>query len=102
MAKIINMVAHAAESCVALSVSYGGKETLTFSRPANGAALVHHVYDVCAANGTTAQVVVVRGVHVTTIDMEGTWIAARDRLRARSHYRCRNVDRAYRRYRNGQ
>lgn len=101
MARIINMVAHAAESCVALSVSYG-KETLTFSRPANGASLVHHVYDVCAANDTAAQVVLVRGVHVTTIDMEGTWIAASDRLRARSHYRRRNVDTAYRRYRNRQ
>ena len=93
MAKIVDMVSHCAESCVTLSVSYG-KETLTFSRPANGAALVHHVYDVCAANGMTAQVVVVRGVHVTTIDMEGEWIAASDRLRVRSHYRRRNVDRA--------
>ena len=93
MAKIVDMVSHCAESSVTLSVSYG-KETLTFSRPANGAALVHHVYDVCAANGMTAQVVVVRGVHVTTIDMEGEWIAASDRLRARSHYRRRNVDRA--------
>lgn len=101
MAKIVDMVSHAAEACVSLSVSYG-KETLTFSRPANGSALVHHVYDVCVANGMTAQVVVVGGVHVTTIDMEGSWIAASDRLRARSHYRRRNVDTAYRRYRNGQ
>ena len=58
MAKIVDMVSHAAEACVSLSVS--------------------------------------------TIDMEGSWIAASDRLRARSHYRRRNVDTAYRRYRNGQ
>jgi hypothetical protein len=101
MAKIVDMVSHVAESCTSLSVSYG-KETFTFPRPSNGAALVHHVYDVCTANNTAAQVVVVCGVRVTTIDMEGEWIAASDRLRARSHYRCRNVDRAYRRYRNGQ
>ena len=99
MARIVDMVSHVAEACVSLSVSYG-KETLTFSRPANGASLVHHIYDVCAANNTAAQVVVTRGVHVTTIEMEGEWIAASDRLRTRGHYRCRNVDRAYRRYRH--
>ena len=99
MAKKIDMVSHTAESCVVLTVDYEGTTTRAY-RPANGAEIVHAVYDACKEYGTQGRVTIDRGVWRTVAEFEGADIWTDHVMRCRGHYRRRNVDRVYRRYRH--